>query len=35
VGASFAETLSAELGIPVLDSVRVAIEHCVARLRAA
>ncbi len=33
-GASFAETLSTDLGIPVLDSVRVAVEHCVDRLRA-
>jgi maleate isomerase len=35
VGAAFAETLSAELGIPVLDSVRVAVEHCVELLRPA
>jgi maleate isomerase len=34
-GASFAETLGAELGIPVLDSVRVAVEHCMEWLRAA
>ncbi len=33
-GASVAEALSAELGIPVIDSVRAAIAHCLARLRA-
>ncbi|GGE03761.1 Asp/Glu/hydantoin racemase [Aureimonas endophytica] len=33
-GASIAPTLSRELGLPVLDSVRVAVEHSLARLPA-
>ncbi|MDQ0394354.1 maleate cis-trans isomerase family protein [Labrys monachus] len=33
-GSSIAEAVSAELGIPVLDSVRVAVRHCLALLPA-
>jgi maleate isomerase len=31
-GAGIASALSDELGVPVLDSVKVALEHCLARL---
>ncbi len=33
-GAGLVEPLGAELGVPILDSVRASIDHCVARLRA-
>ena len=32
-GSSIAEETARELGIPVLDSVRSAVEHCLARLK--
>jgi maleate isomerase len=34
-GADLVEPLGAELGIPIIDSVRTALEHCLERLRAA